>query len=63
MADRLLIDTDVLIDYLRGQRDAVAYLDGLHEELLISAITVAEQRHIVEVGLDASSFHTTRRTC
>ena len=38
----LLIDTDVLIDYLRGQAAAVAYLESLTEPLLISAITVAE---------------------
>ncbi len=38
----LLIDTDVLIDYLRGQSAAVAYLESLTGPLLISAITVAE---------------------
>jgi len=38
----LLIDTDVLIDYLRDQADAVAYLDAATERLLISAMTVAE---------------------
>ena len=42
MAKRLLIDTDVLIDYLRGQAEAVSYLESLTEPLLISAITVAE---------------------
>ncbi|HEX8128843.1 MAG TPA: type II toxin-antitoxin system VapC family toxin [Pyrinomonadaceae bacterium] len=42
MAQRLLIDTDVLIDYLRGRAEAVSYLDSLTEPLLISAITVAE---------------------
>ena len=38
----LLIDTDVLIDYLRGQAAAVTYLESLTGPLLISAITVAE---------------------
>jgi predicted nucleic acid-binding protein len=38
----LLIDTDVLIDYLRGNTAAVAYLESLTEPLLISAITMAE---------------------
>ena len=33
MASSLLIDTDVLIDYLRGQADAVAYIDGLAAQL------------------------------
>src|ERR1051325_11334579 len=42
MADRLLIDTDVLIDYLRDQPDAVVYLENLTEPLLVSAVTVAE---------------------
>jgi hypothetical protein len=41
MPDLLLIDTDILIDYLRGRPEAVTYLEGLSEVLLISAITVA----------------------
>lgn len=42
MSERLLLDTDVLIDYLRGQAQAVAYLEERTETLLVSAITVAE---------------------
>ena len=38
----LLIDTDVLIDYLRDQADAVSYLEAITEQVFISAITVAE---------------------
>ena len=38
----VLIDTDVLVDYLRGQVNAVAYLESVTERLMISAITVAE---------------------
>ena len=38
----LLVDTDVLIDYLRDHPDAVAYLDAVSDRLLISAITIAE---------------------
>ncbi|SRR6266536_1809031 len=38
----LLVDTDVLIDYLRDQPDAVAYLDSVNDRLLISAMTIAE---------------------
>ena len=41
-AERLLIDTDVLIDYLRDKVEAVSYLESLSELLLISVITVAE---------------------
>jgi predicted nucleic acid-binding protein len=39
---QLLIDTDVLIDYLRDRADAVAYLESLTPPLSVSAITVAE---------------------
>lgn len=42
MAERLLIDTDVLIDYLRDRAEAVSYLESLTESLLVSVITVAE---------------------
>jgi predicted nucleic acid-binding protein len=42
MSDRLLIDTDVLIDYLRGQPEAVEYLEGCQEAMVVSVITVAE---------------------
>ena len=38
----LLLDTDVLIEYLRGSEAAIAYLEGLTGELSVSAITVAE---------------------
>jgi predicted nucleic acid-binding protein len=41
-ADRFLLDTDILIDYLREQPAAVAYLESLTEDLLVSAVTVAE---------------------
>lgn len=42
MAGPLLIDTDVLIDYLRGQADAVAFLKKTRRTLRVSAVTVAE---------------------
>jgi predicted nucleic acid-binding protein len=42
MALGLLIDTDVVIDYLRGLPEAVAYLENLEEALFISAVTVGE---------------------
>src|ERR1700758_4734353 len=42
MAETLLIDTDVLIDFLRGQVDAVAYMEGLTEPLLMSVVTMAD---------------------
>lgn len=42
MASRYLIDTDVLIEYLRGSDRAAEFLEQLEGDLLISAITVAE---------------------
>lgn len=42
MSMPLLIDTDILIDYLRKKEEARAFLEGLKEPALISAITVAE---------------------
>lgn len=38
----MLIDTDVLIDYLRDQAQSVAYLEGQAGPLHISAVSVAE---------------------
>ncbi|MDQ2998476.1 MAG: type II toxin-antitoxin system VapC family toxin [Chloroflexota bacterium] len=38
----LLFDTDVLIDYLRGRTEAVAYLDTVQAPLVLSVITIAE---------------------
>ncbi len=42
MAERLLIDTDVLIEYLRGRSEAVEYLESLTSDLYLSVISVAE---------------------
>jgi predicted nucleic acid-binding protein len=42
VAGRLLIDTDVLVEYLRGRSEDVEYLEGLTSDLYISAISVAE---------------------
>ena len=42
MADRLLIDTDVIIDYLRGFPKAVEYLEKQTSTLFLSSITIAE---------------------
>ncbi len=38
----LLADTDLLIDYLRDQADAVRFLEEHVDEIAISAVTVAE---------------------
>ena len=42
MPERLVVDSDVAIDYLRDRAEAVAYLDNLKEGQLLSAVTVAE---------------------
>jgi predicted nucleic acid-binding protein len=42
VADRLLLDTDVLIEYLRGREEAIEYLEGLTSDLYLSVISVAE---------------------
>jgi predicted nucleic acid-binding protein len=52
MADRLLIDTDVLIDDLRNRSEAVTYLENAAEPLLISVITVAELSAGVKEGAE-----------
>ncbi|MBM5817553.1 MAG: type II toxin-antitoxin system VapC family toxin [Cyanobacteria bacterium K_Offshore_surface_m2_239] len=38
----LVVDTDVLIDYLRDQSDAVAFLEGCTQPLALSVVSVAE---------------------
>ena len=42
MAERLLFDTDVLIEYLRGRQRAVEYLEGLTADSCVSVVSVAE---------------------
>ena len=39
---RLLMDTDIAIDYLRGERAAVAFVREHEKEISLSAVTVAE---------------------
>ena len=42
MARTLLIDTDVLVDYLRELPQAVDYLESLEEDVCTSSIVIAE---------------------
>jgi predicted nucleic acid-binding protein len=42
MPSRLVVDTDVLVEYLRGQAAAAQWLESQEGDLLVSAITVAE---------------------
>lgn len=41
-AGLLVVDTDVLIDYLRDRSQAIDFLEGIEQPLAVSAITVAE---------------------
>lgn len=38
----LLIDTDILVDYLRGRAEAADFLERTESRLLVSTISVAE---------------------
>lgn len=38
----MLVDTDVLIDYLRGEGEAVHFVEAHIDQLTISVVTVAE---------------------
>jgi hypothetical protein len=42
VAERYLLDTDIVIEYLRGAAKAVQFLETLEGDLLLSVITVAE---------------------
>lgn len=56
MSDVIVIDTDVIIDYLRAQPDAVAYLEGLENEPMISTVTVAELYSNVRDGTERANL-------
>jgi predicted nucleic acid-binding protein len=42
MNKNILIDTDIVIDFLRGDRQALAYFKSISDRICFSAITVAE---------------------
>lgn len=42
MSTSILVDTNVLVDYLRGYDPAKKFLEAGHDPMFISAITVAE---------------------
>ena len=41
-SNQYLLDSDILVEYLRNRPQAVEYIDALEGDLLISVITVAE---------------------
>src|SRR4051812_2010297 len=53
---QFLIDTDVLIDYLRGWAGSVTYLESLTPPLSVSAITVAELYAGVRDGAERAAL-------
>jgi predicted nucleic acid-binding protein len=54
---KLLLDTDIVVDYLRGVPEAIAYLEARSETLVLSAITVAELYAGVREGKERTALH------
>ncbi len=52
----ILIDTCILIDYLRNRPEAVAYFDSIEEVPYLSAITVGELYGGVREGEDRTAL-------
>lgn len=52
MAQSILLDADVLIDFLRGHPKAVAFVDANQHRIILSAIVVAELYAGVRGGKD-----------
>lgn len=42
MTERILVDTDVMVDYLRGYAEAVKFIKKYADHIILSSITVAE---------------------
>ncbi|NIA09521.1 MAG: PIN domain-containing protein [Nitrospiraceae bacterium] len=42
MPDSILVDTDILIDFLRGYNRAVAFVDKFSSQIILSPIVIAE---------------------
>lgn len=42
MTGPLLLDTDVIVDYLRGHEGALRWIDGLEVPVYLSTVTIAE---------------------
>lgn len=54
MNKAILVDTDILIDYLKGEKQAVDFLEGIKGPLLISSINAAELYAGVRIGKEES---------
>ncbi len=51
--DKLLFDTDVLIEYLRGKDEAKLYIDSIQDIIYMSSITMAELYAGVRKGAES----------
>jgi predicted nucleic acid-binding protein len=51
--DKLLFDTDVLIEYLRGKDEAKSYIDNIQDIIYMSSITMAELYTGVRKGTES----------
>jgi hypothetical protein len=56
---RLLLDTDVMIDFLRAHAKAVAFIQGAAQPLSLSVLTVAELYMGVREGDERSNLERT----
>ena len=56
MGERLLIDTDVLIDYSRRLANAAAFMRGLQTRPVVSAVTISELYAGVREGRERSDL-------
>jgi predicted nucleic acid-binding protein len=58
-----LVDTDVMIDFLRGQAQAVAFMQAVPLPVHVSAITVAELFAGVREGEEKAALDTALTAC
>ena len=56
MRERVLVDTDVLIDHLRGRAEAREYLEASARPIVVSALTVAELHVGVREGAEREAL-------
>lgn len=55
----MLVDTDILIDYLRGRAEAIGFLEEQVDSACISVVTVAELYQGVKEGTERTQLATT----
>ena len=55
---RLLIDTCIFIDYLRGKQTAIDYLEGLNNQAFVSSLTIGELYAVAREGEEKALLDT-----